>query len=68
MFYIHGGGWVFGGPDAFGRLLGELATRANVAIFAIDYTRSPEAKYPKALQQIWAAFEFIETKGVKYNV
>ncbi|MCO5597313.1 hypothetical protein L7F22_051389 [Adiantum nelumboides] len=60
LFYIHGGGWVFGSPDAFGRLLGELAKRADAAVFAIDYTLSPEAKYPTALDQAWATLEFIE--------
>lgn len=68
LFYIHGGGWVFGSPDAFGRLLGELAKRADAAVFAIDYTLSPEAKYPTALDQAWATLEFIEQNAEKYNV
>lgn len=67
VFYIHGGGWVFGSPDAFGRLLGELAKRADVAVFAIDYTTSPEARYPTALNQIWKAFEYIEQSASKQH-
>lgn len=68
VFYIHGGGWVFGSPDAFGRLLGEIAKRVNAAVFAVDYTTSPEAKYPTALDQVWQAFEYILASGKKHNV
>ncbi len=68
VYYVHGGGWVFGSPDAFGRLLGEIAKRVDAAVFAVNYTRSPEAKYPTALNQIWEALEHIKQNGDKYNV
>ncbi|KAJ9474078.1 Alpha/beta hydrolase fold-3 domain-containing protein [Pseudozyma hubeiensis] len=68
VFYVHGGGWVFGSPNAFGRLLGEISKRVNAAVFAVDYTRSPEAKYPTALDQVWQAFEYILANGEKHNV
>lgn len=68
VLYVHGGGWVFGSPDAFGRLLGDIAKRVNAAVFAVNYSRSPEAKYPTALNQIWEALEHIKGNGAKYNV
>ncbi|GAK67164.1 esterase [Moesziomyces antarcticus] len=68
VYYVHGGGWVFGSPDAFGRLLAEIAKRVDAAVFAVNYTRSPEAKYPTALNQIWEALEHIKQNGDKYNV
>ncbi|GAC92939.1 alpha/beta hydrolase fold-3 domain-containing protein [Pseudozyma hubeiensis SY62] len=68
VFYIHGGGWVFGSPNAFGRLLGEISKNVNAAVFAVDYTRSPEAKYPTALDQVWQAFEYILANSEKHNV
>ncbi|TKY84702.1 hypothetical protein EX895_005782 [Sporisorium graminicola] len=68
VLYVHGGGWVFGSPDAFGRLLGDIAKRVNAAVFAVNYSRSPEAKYPTALNQIWEALEHIKGKSAMYNV
>jgi hypothetical protein len=68
IFYIHGGGWVVGSPDAFGRLLGDISKRVEAAVFAINYTLSPEAKYPTALDQVWDAFEYILSDSDKHNV
>lgn len=68
VLYVHGGGWVYGSPDAFGFLMAELATRVNAAIFAVHYTRSPEAKYPTALDQTWDTFNYIEAHGQEHDV
>lgn len=68
IFYVHGGGWVFGSPDGFGRLLGEISKGVNAAVFAVHYTRSPEAKYPTALDQIWQTLQYITENGDKHNV
>jgi acetyl esterase len=53
--HFHGGGWVLGGFDTHERLVRELANKANAVIVFVNYTPSPEAKYPVAIEQAYAA-------------
>jgi acetyl esterase len=48
VMYFHCGGWVFCDRNTHDRLLRELAQTANVAIVFVDYSRSPEVRYPIA--------------------
>ncbi|MDE6567106.1 MAG: alpha/beta hydrolase [Lachnospiraceae bacterium] len=51
IFYIHGAGWVFGSFHTHEKLVRELAARTNSLIIFPEYSRAPEAKYPKAIEQ-----------------
>lgn len=53
IFYIHGAGWVFGSFHTHEKLVRELAVRTNSLIVFPEYTRSPEAKYPVAIEQCY---------------
>lgn len=53
IFYIHGGGWVFGSFHTHEKLVRELAARTNSLLVFPEYTRSPEAKYPIAIEQCY---------------
>ena len=55
VMFFHGGGWILGGFDTHDRLVRELANGARVALVFVNYTPSPEAKYPVALEQAYAA-------------
>ena len=68
VIYIHGGGWVLGGFDTHERLVRELANKANVVIVFVNYTPSPEAKYPIALEQAYAATKWVAENGQSINV
>ena len=68
VMYFHGGGWVLGGFDTHERLLRELATRANTAIVYVNYTLSPEAKYPTALEEGYTATKWIAENGETLNL
>lgn len=59
LFFVHGAGWVLGSADTHDKLIRELAVRTNSVVFAPEYTRSPEAKYPVALEQSYAALELV---------
>jgi acetyl esterase/lipase len=67
MFY-HGGGWVLGDFSTHERLVRELANKANTAVVFVDYTRSPEAKYPAALEESYAATSYVADNGGQLNV
>lgn len=68
VMYFHGGGWVLGGFDTHERLVRELANKANVVIIFVNYTPSPEAKYPVALEESYAATIWIAQNGKTVNV
>ena len=66
--YFHGGGWVLGGYDTHERLVRELANKANVVIVFVNYTPSPEARYPVAIEQAYAATKWVAENGRSINV
>ncbi len=59
LFHIHGGGWILGDKRTHDRLTRELAVGANAAVFFVDYDRSPEARYPTAIEQAYASILYV---------
>ncbi len=53
IFYIHGAGWVFGNFHTHEKLVRELAARTNSVVLFPEYSLSPEAEYPAAIQQCY---------------
>ncbi|MDE7245261.1 MAG: alpha/beta hydrolase [Oscillospiraceae bacterium] len=53
IFYIHGAGWVFGSFHTHEKLVRELAARTDSLVVFPEYSRSPEAKYPTAIEQCY---------------
>lgn len=53
ILYIHGGGWVFGSFHTHEKLVRELAARTDSLVVFPEYSRSPEAKYPVAIEQCY---------------
>lgn len=68
VVYLHGGGWVLGGSDTHDRLIRELANGAQVAIIFVNYTLSPEARYPVSLEQAYVAAKWVAENGQTINV
>ncbi|HKY65192.1 MAG TPA: alpha/beta hydrolase [Acidimicrobiales bacterium] len=63
VLYVHGGGWVLGNAGTHDRLVRELAVGANAAVVFVDYARSPEARYPVAIEQAYATARWIVRDG-----
>ncbi|STE38137.1 alpha/beta hydrolase [Enterococcus mundtii] len=57
ILYIHGAGWVFGSAKTHDKLVRELAVRANSVVVFPEYSLSPEAKYPTAIEQNYAILQ-----------
>jgi len=68
VMYFHGGGWVLGDRQTHDRLIREIANGANAAVVFVDYTRSPEAQYPVAIEQAYAATKWVAENGDSINV
>jgi acetyl esterase len=57
VLFFHGGGFVVGGLDSHDSICADLAAGAEVAVVALDYRRSPEHRYPAALDDAEAAYD-----------
>lgn len=67
IYYIHGAGWVFGSLHTHDKLVRELAARTNSIVIFPEYTRSPEAKYPTAIEQCYKALCMLPTLKEQQN-
>ena len=65
IFYIHGAGWVFGDAHTHDRLVRELAVGSDAAVVFPEYDRSPEAPYPTAIEQNYAAAQWVMNHGAE---
>ncbi|MCL1870332.1 MAG: alpha/beta hydrolase [Promicromonosporaceae bacterium] len=68
VLYMHGGGWVLGNAGTHDRLVRELAVGVHAAIVFVEYDRSPEARYPVAIEQGYATARWITTQGAGYGL
>ncbi|NIK67020.1 MULTISPECIES: alpha/beta hydrolase [unclassified Paenibacillus] len=68
ILYIHGAGWVFGNAHTHDRLIRELAAGAEAAVVFPNYSLSPEAKYPAAIEEIYAALQWIAEHGDEHGL
>jgi acetyl esterase len=68
ILYMHGGGWVLGNADTHDRLVRELACGADAALVFVEYDRSPEARYPVAIEQGYAAAQWIVREGAAHGL
>lgn len=64
ILYVHGGGWVLGNAGTHDRLVRELAVGVNAAVAFVEYDRSPEARYPVAIEQAYATAQWITRHGL----
>lgn len=68
LMYIHGAGWVFGGWETHQRLVLELVDKAQCAVAFVEFSLSPEAQYPVAIEQSYAVLKHIADNAKKLNV
>lgn len=68
FMYFHGGGWVLGDFPTHERLIRDLVVRSGAAAVYVDYTPSPEAQYPTAINQAFAATQWVAENGREIGV
>ena len=66
--YFHGGGWILGDADTHDRLTREIANGVRAAVVFVDYDRSPEAQYPVAIEQDYAATAYVAAHPDEFNI
>lgn len=68
LLYVHGGGWVMFSIDTHDRLMREYADQAGCIVIGIDYSLSPEHRFPKALDEIDQVYKWVETDGAEFGL
>jgi cation diffusion facilitator CzcD-associated flavoprotein CzcO/acetyl esterase/lipase len=59
VVYFHGGGWVFGSHDSDDPLCRDLCVQSNSIIISVDYRHAPEARFPAAPDDGFAAVQWV---------
>jgi acetyl esterase len=59
LVYYHGGGFVIGDLDTHDGVCRLLAAAAGVRVLSVDYRLAPEHQFPAAVEDSWAAFEWV---------
>lgn len=68
FIFIHGGGWVLGDYPTHRRLVRDLVVASDFACVFINYSPSPEAKWPQAVNEVYAATKWVGEHGDEINV
>src|SRR5262245_39642754 len=68
FIFIHGGGWVLGDYPTHRRLVRDLVVASGAIAVFPNYTPSPEARYPTAIQQIYAVTKWVSEHGDEIGV
>lgn len=68
FMFFHGGGWVLGDFPTHERLVRDLVAYSGAAAVFVNYTPSPEARYPLAINQAYAATRWVSEHGHEINI
>ena len=68
FMFFHGGGWVLGDFPTHQRMVRDLVVNSGAAAVFVDYTPSPEAHYPVAINQAYAATKWVAEHGKEIGV
>ena len=68
LIYLHGGGWTLFSLDTHDRVMREYAAAADMVVVGVDYTLSPEAKFPVALEQVEAVIAWLRGAAAGHGI
>jgi acetyl esterase/lipase len=68
FIFVHGGGWVLGDYPTHKRMVRNLVVLTGFAGVFVNYTRTPDARYPQAINEIYAATKWVAEHGDEINV
>lgn len=68
FMFFHGGGWVLGDYPTHERLVRDLVNGSGAAAVFVNYTPSPEAHFPVAINQAYEATRWVAEHGKEIGV
>jgi len=61
VVFLHGGGWTIGDLDTHDEPCREIANQASATVVSVDYRLGPEARFPAAVDDSFAALQWIDS-------
>ncbi|HEX3916875.1 MAG TPA: alpha/beta hydrolase [Caulobacteraceae bacterium] len=68
VIYFHGGGFFIGGLDESDESVRAIAAKADVIAVSVDYHLSPEARFPVAVNDAYAALCWVVRNAARLGV
>jgi acetyl esterase/lipase len=65
ILYLHGGGYVIGGPRGYREMVSHIARAAQAQALTIDYRLAPEHPHPAAVEDAVAAYRWLLGTGLE---
>ena len=65
--YIHSGGWYTGSIEGEDLLCRIIAEKSKMILFSPEYRLAPEDPYPAGLEDVCAAYEFMNASAAKHG-
>ncbi len=63
--YLHGGAYLIGSAKAYRGFCSQIASRAGISVFALNYPLAPEARFPIAYDYCFETFAWLEQLGIR---
>ena len=67
LVFFHGGGWVICDLDTHDNLCRSLTNRACCVVVSVDYRLAPEHKFPAAVEDAYAATQWVANNAHRIN-
>lgn len=68
IIFVHGAGWILGNKNTHDYFARSLAIETHAAVIFVEYSLSPEAHYPVAIEQIYETLEYIAKNAKALSV
>lgn len=68
FMFFHGGGWILGDFPTHERFVRDLVADSGAVAVFVNYTPSPESRYPIAIEEAYAATRWVAENGAQINV
>ncbi|MDA2891012.1 alpha/beta hydrolase [Mycolicibacterium sp. BiH015] len=68
VVFIHGGGWTVGDLETYDGQARMHAAGAGAVVVAVDYRLAPEHPFPAAVEDVWAAVQWLTASAEELGV
>jgi acetyl esterase len=68
VVFYHGGGWVIGNLDTNDGICRMLSNKAAAVVVSVDYRLAPEHRFPAAVEDCYAALQWVSRNPDRLNV